>query len=163
MSTEQSRKLPRYEKCFVCGRGNGAGLDVQFWREGDVIRAEWTPQERHRGYLDRVHGGVVASILDEAMGWAPSHQVGRLFYSVEISVRYRRPVEIGRRFRVEGRMLENRRRLVRCEGRLLDEEGNVCASSSGTYVALPGGKTEEVLEYLYVEGDESRPVSIADF
>lgn len=162
MSDETSNKLPRYENCFVCGRNNPAGLDLEFQRRGDLVFAKWIPEEKHLGYRDRVHGGVVAAILDEAMGWAPSHETGRLCYSAEISVRYRKPVPAGSDLRVEARMVENRRRLVRSRGRLVGDDGVVYATATGTYVPLSPDETDSVLGYLYLEGDEERPITTMD-
>ena len=162
MTQENSKKLPRYKSCFVCGRDNLAGLDIQFRRNGDLVFASWSPEEKHRGYSDRVHGGVIASILDEAMGWAPTSELGKLCYSAELSVRFRLPVSVGQELRVEARLVEKRKRLLRTEGRLLDGDGSVHATATGTYLPLPREKMEEVLGYLYVEGDEGRPVTSAD-
>lgn len=163
MDGNSPKRLPRYRECFVCGRNNPYGLDVQFLRAGDRIVADWTPAPEHRGYADRVHGGVAAALMDEAMGWAPTCATRRMCYSAEIRVRYRRSIPTGAPLRVEAWTVETRRRLFRAEGRLLDAEDQVLATASGTYVPLPEEEAREVLAYLYVEGEEERAVTVEDF
>jgi uncharacterized protein (TIGR00369 family) len=156
------KRLPRYKLCFVCGRDNAAGLGIQFFRDGLKIFCDWVPEEKHLGYRDRVHGGVVASILDEAMGWAPTSIFKRLCYSIEISVKYRQPIPSGEEVRVEAEIDENKRRVATARGRILNGRGDVCAEASGVYIPLKPGQTEEILPHLYLEGDE-REVTPEDF
>ena len=155
------KPLPRYQLCFVCGRDNLAGLDIQFYRDGEKVTCAWVPAEKHLGYRDRVHGGVCASLLDEAMGWTPTAKLRRLLYTVEISVKYRRPVPAGQLARVEAELVGEPSRIARAAGRILDAEGRICVEATGSYFPLPGGKTEEVLRHLYLEG-EDREVTLDD-
>ena len=154
--------LPRYKLCFVCGRDNAAGLDIQFFREGSKIFCEWVPEEKHLGYRDRVHGGVVASILDEAMGWAPTYVFKRLCYSIEISIKYRQPIPSREAVRVEAEIAENKGRVATTRGWILNSQGSVCAEASGLYIPLKPGQTEEILPHLYLESEE-REVTPEDF
>jgi uncharacterized protein (TIGR00369 family) len=155
------RPLPRYRLCFVCGRENAAGLDLQFFRSGDRVTCDWVPAEKHLGYRDRVHGGVVASALDEAMAWAPARTYGRLCYSIEIQVKYRRAIPAGQIVRIEAEMVEDRRRVARTAGRIVDARGALCAEATGVYFPLREGLTEEILPHLYLEG-EGRAITVAD-
>ncbi|MBI4603864.1 MAG: PaaI family thioesterase [Planctomycetes bacterium] len=155
------RRIPRYKLCFVCGRDNAAGLDVEFFRDGPKVVCDWIPHEKHLGYRDRVHGGIVATILDEAMSWAPAAELGRMCYSIELSVKYRQPIPSGAAVRVEAEVVELRSRAARTRGRIVDSEGRVRAEATGLYFPLPGGKTEEILPCLYLEGDD-RPVTLED-
>jgi uncharacterized protein (TIGR00369 family) len=148
------KPLPRYRLCFVCGRDNLAGLDIQFYRDGEKVTCAWVPAEKHLGYRDRVHGGVSASLLDEAMGWTPTAKLRRLLYTVEISVKYRRAVPAGQLARVEAELIGEPSRMARAAGRILDAEGRVCVEATGSYFPLPEGKTEEVLRHLYLEGED---------
>lgn len=156
------RKIPRYKLCFVCGRDNPASLDVHFFRDGGRVLCDWNPQEKHLGYRDRVHGGVVATILDEAMSWAPAQEWRRMGYSIELAVKYRQPVPSGRTCRVEAEAVEVKSRFARTTGRILAPDGGVCAEATGVYFPLKAGQTEEILKYLYLEGEEDRPVSLDD-
>src|SRR5947209_5465879 len=57
-----------YQRCYVCGQQNDSGLRTVFRQEGDRIVTTFTGDERHQGYPGVVHGGILASILDETLG-----------------------------------------------------------------------------------------------
>jgi acyl-coenzyme A thioesterase PaaI-like protein len=155
------KRLPRYRLCFVCGRENGAGLNLQFFRDGSRVYCDWVPDDKHLGYRDRLHGGVVAAALDEAMAWAPALELGRLCYSIELCVKYRRAIPSGAPVVVEGLLVENRKRAVRTAGRILALDGAVSAEATGLYYPLRAVETEAILPHLYIEG-EARGVTLAD-
>jgi acyl-coenzyme A thioesterase PaaI-like protein len=64
------RKLPHTHSCFVCGESNPAGLNLRFETDGRVVRARFTPRVEHVGFKQVVHGGIIATVLDEIMVWA---------------------------------------------------------------------------------------------
>ena len=57
-------QLPYTRDCFVCGAHNPHGLRLRFRREGDEVRADFTPQPQHAGFRGIVHGGVLATFFD---------------------------------------------------------------------------------------------------
>ena len=57
-----------HRECFACGIGQGGGLRLHFEVGADgLAHAIWVPEAVFRSYSDRVHGGVVATLLDSAM------------------------------------------------------------------------------------------------
>ena len=82
------------------------------------------------GWSDKAHGGILATLLDELMGWALfEHDCWGV--TAELTVRYLRPADVNRRLRVEGEVVEASRRLFRTRGRILDEDGSVLATAEG--------------------------------
>ena len=63
-------RLRDNQRCYVCGKENPAGLGVDFEinREQRTISAKFTPSDNHQGYEGIVHGGILSTLLDEAMG-----------------------------------------------------------------------------------------------
>ena len=84
--------LPTSSGCFVCGEENPAGLRTRFYVENGAVQASLMPAEHHCGYRNVVHGGVVAAILDECMGWAAARASARMCVTAELNVRYVRNV-----------------------------------------------------------------------
>jgi uncharacterized protein (TIGR00369 family) len=80
--------------CFGCGPDNPRGLRLEFLRDGDVVVCHTSLGREYAGYRDFVHGGVIAAILDEAMGWALLHLRGRYGVTRSLTVDYRRPVRV---------------------------------------------------------------------
>lgn len=81
-------------RCFVCGHENPEGLRLSFSLEGDIVRALFIPQKNHQGYKDIVHGGIISTVLDEAMVKAAIYK-GLSPISAELSVRFKSPLKVG--------------------------------------------------------------------
>jgi uncharacterized protein (TIGR00369 family) len=151
------QRLPNSAGCYVCGGANPRGLGVRFDREGAVVTAQFVPHQDHCGYQDRVHGGVMAALLDEVMGWAPSVIKRRFCVAAEIIIRYLKPLPIGHPVTVRGEMTADRGRVWEARGEIVDEGGTVYARGTGKYRPLSEEQTEAVMEYLAVDG---RPVTL---
>ncbi len=143
--------MPRYRKCFVCGAENPCGLQGRFlWDEEErVVLYKFSPREHHVGWPGRVHGGVIAAALDEAMGWAVYQEAGVWFYTWELRVRYARPVEPGAELWVRARYKGATRAYHEAQAELVDGEGRVYARAWGKYVPIP----EEEFEAMAPEMD----------
>src|SRR5687767_14379073 len=113
-------RLPNSAACFVCGGENPRGLDVRFEVEGPTVLTRFVPHQDHCGYNDRVHGGVMAALLDEVMGWAPSVARRRFCVAAEITIRYLQPLPIGQVVTVRGEMTADRERLYETRGEIVD-------------------------------------------
>jgi len=64
---------PPPRMCYGCGAENEYGLHAEFRREGDRTVCDFTPVDFQQGYPGRMHGGIVSTLIDEAMGWAVYH------------------------------------------------------------------------------------------
>ena len=62
--------LPHSSGCFLCGDENPCGAHTRFFVEGDTVRTRLTLPQHLNGYKLIAHGGVLAGLLDETMGWA---------------------------------------------------------------------------------------------
>jgi acyl-coenzyme A thioesterase PaaI-like protein len=98
-------------RCFGCGVDNAAGLQMRFEPVDGAAVAELVVPERFQSWAGVVHGGVVALMLDEAVGWAAWH-AGHPGVTGKLEVRLRLPLRLGERVRVSGRVEGVRRTLV---------------------------------------------------
>jgi acyl-coenzyme A thioesterase PaaI-like protein len=98
-------------RCFGCGPLNEEGLQMTFLPEGDVSVTEFEVPARYQSWKGVVHGGMVALMLDEAVGWAAWHK-GHPGVTGKLQVRYRLPLKVGERVRLSGRVDNVRRTLV---------------------------------------------------
>lgn len=97
--------------CFVCGPANPVGLQVEYWMDGDVCRASFTPGPDYVGFEEQVHGGIVYSALDDVMAnWL--FLQGARGHTAKCEIRYRKPVAIGTRLNLEGRLVKRKGALV---------------------------------------------------
>ncbi len=148
--------LPTSKPCFVCGEHNPAGLQIRFFVEDDVVKARLNPEEHHCGYPNVVHGGIVAAVLDECMGWAASRSNKRMCFTGEMTVRYLRPVPADRATTACCEVVKPGRRMVTAKGCLVDDDGVEYARSEGRFIPLSIEETLHVDDNLLYQGDEER-------
>ena len=123
-------QLPYTRDCFVCGAHNSHGLHLRFRREGDEVRAEFTPQPQHAGFRGIVHGGILATVLDEAMFWAAASTTKRFCLAAELNVRFVNKVAVGQKLTVVARLRADRGRLWESTAELRDAQGKRCAQAT---------------------------------
>jgi uncharacterized protein (TIGR00369 family) len=96
--------------------------------------AEFEVPERFQSWAGMVHGGVVALMLDEAVGWAAWH-AGHPGVTGRLQVSYRRPLKLGESVRVVGKVERVRRTLVYCNAFIESHvDGGRIADASATLV-----------------------------
>lgn len=139
--------LPRTRSCFVCGQANPIGLNLDFETDGHEVTATFRPRPEHIGFADTVHGGLVSTVLDEAMVWACGVAAHQFAYCAELTVRFRQPVRPGSDLRLSGVLTENRRgRLFLARAELRDTSGQVLATATGKYIPIPLETVEGMLD-----------------
>src|SRR3990170_1683951 len=93
------------QMCFVCGKRNGDGLQLDFELVGEGgIRTEFTPPKRYQGWKDIVHGGIIATILDEVMVNA-AYLRKIVAVSAKLEIKLRMPAAVGERLIFHGQIL----------------------------------------------------------
>jgi len=122
--------------CFVCGVNNASGLHTEFYElEDGTMAALVTVQSHHQSYPGRVHGGVCSALLDETIGRALNvSEPDAWAVTVELSVRFKKPVPYDIPLVVVGRALTNNRRLFTGEGTILLPNGEEAATATGKYM-----------------------------
>jgi len=114
--------------CFGCGPHNGAGLKLSFAWDGDACVTLWTPRPEHQGWADRVHGGLLALVLDEVLSRAALERHGLHWVTAELTTRLKRPAPVGHPLRAQARITAVRPRLIVCEGDIQTKAGLVIAT-----------------------------------
>ena len=115
-------------------------LTLESVEEGRVTFA-MTPGEAHLNPLGTVHGGLLATMLDSAMGCAVQSVLpaGSSYTTLQLDVKYVRSPPLGRgRIVAEGSVVHAGRRTATADGRVLDSEGRLCAHATTTCLILPG-------------------------
>ncbi len=148
--------LPSFPGCFGCGQDNHHGIKMELYIEDGKAKVDLITDERFRGYVDRMHGGVIFSILDEVMGWAPSYAKKQMCVAAEVTIRYLHPLPVGIPITVEGEFAADRKRIWDTKGRVLGNDGTVYARAKGKYLPISMEETLEVDNLMiYPDGMES--------
>lgn len=138
-----------YQRCFVCGRRNPYGMQLQFRLENDTVVSDFQPREEYQGFPGVIHGGIVAAVLDEALNRAAAlgeHPTWTMTGRLE--VRYRRYVPYGPLLRVRASLATQRGRLVQATGvlTLADNENTLLAEAQGSFMALSNDMLNELMK-----------------
>jgi acyl-coenzyme A thioesterase PaaI-like protein len=122
--------------CFGCGQENPIGLRLRFAVVDDAVHAEFTPAPEHQGFQDIVHGGIIATVLDEAMAWATA-AAGLWTMTGEMQTRFRCPLHVGEPARVSARIVAQRGRTISVTAELSRQtDDRKIASAKGTFVEV---------------------------
>ena len=124
----------RYEHCFGCGPANPIGLHLDgFTIHGDQVTAPFTPRAEYAGFEGTLHGGIVATALDEISAWSAMFAHGVLVFTARLDIRYRSQARSDDRFEMRGRVTERRGRRLVIDGQMASD-GAVVAESSGLFI-----------------------------
>ncbi len=97
---------PNSRMCFICGLENPVGLKLRIYEiEPGVIETTYTAPEHFQGFPGVLHGGIVATILDEISGRAHMGPADnpRFMFTAKLEVKYRKNVPIGKPLRIVGK------------------------------------------------------------
>lgn len=123
--------------CFGCSVENERGLGLVFRRGEGLVEAQTTLGHAFAGYDGLVHGGIVSTLLDEAMGWAILELAGRFAVTRSLTVDFRRPVFIGKPLTIQARIAgEETDGALRVEAGVTDGRGRLLASAIGIWVPV---------------------------
>lgn len=124
------------QNCLVCGVDNPLGLKTRFFEtEGGELIAVFTPRQHHQSYPGITHGGISATILDETIGRAIMLTCPNTFgITLELTVRYKKPVPLGEELRAVGRIVSDNGRVFTGNGELYLPDGEIAATATGKYL-----------------------------
>ena len=122
--------------CFGCGQANRTGLRLKFFigDDGRIVSRIKVPR-RFEGPPGYMHGGAIATLMDEAMSKA-NRARGITAMTRQMEVEYLRPVPLGVPLWLEGRLVSIEGRKHRCEAELKTQDGTLLAKAGGVFVAV---------------------------
>lgn len=147
-------------KCLVCGLRNDLGLKASFYElDNDELVAIFKPLEEHQSYPGRLHGGIAAAILDETIGRAILIRDKNAWgVTVELNLKYKKPVPLDEELRVVGRITKDSKRLFEGSGEILLANGDIAVTACGKYMKMPIDKIadfdEEDEEWKVIQSDK---------
>ena len=142
-------KIPR-NYCYGCGADNAEGLQLKFvyHPERHSMMAKLRLRSRYMGPPGHAHGGVIATVLDEAMGKVMKiHDVIALTSRME--VQFLKPVPLNQPLIAEGKPKSHRGRRYWTIAEIRNQQGDVLARSKGLFVQIdPMAKFGKHLERM---------------
>jgi uncharacterized protein (TIGR00369 family) len=128
-----SPQLQDDRRCFACGPDNPHGLHMKFEYGDGFAKCTIEPGEAFAGWSNIMHGGVVATLLDEAMAHA-TLSTGERAVTARLEVRFRKAVPTDEPLTVEGRVTGRRGRVFEVSGVIRGADGTEYAHSHSRFV-----------------------------
>jgi acyl-coenzyme A thioesterase PaaI-like protein len=134
------KKQPNSRMCFICGLENPVGLKLKIYElEPGLIETNYIAPEHYQSYPGILHGGIVATILDEISGRAlmgdPSQP--RFMYTAKLEVKYRKNVPIDKPLRIVGKAGKARGHMAESWAGIYDEAGSLLAECNSLLIDIP--------------------------
>jgi uncharacterized protein (TIGR00369 family) len=134
------RKQANSEDCFICGMENPAGFKLSFHEYPDgTVRSSLKIKTEYQGWPGIVHGGIIASLLDEvtARVFMNDSTGKRLMMTAKLEVRFRKPVYTEKSVQLIGYPVEDKGKIATARGEILDETGNLLAEADSVFIQAP--------------------------
>ena len=141
--------------CFGCSPTNPIGAHMRFFEEnpddlyGDIVSI-WHPTQNHQSWINTLHGGMVATLLDEVCGWVVFKKLKTSGVTAKMELRYKHPVStVNGPLQLKARLKSDNHRVSLVEGELWakpepDADYQICATAECTYFSFPEAKSREM-------------------
>ena len=135
--------------CFFCGSENDEGLQLTFYwdKAKQETSAEYLPAQHLVGQGNILHGGIQMGLLDEIMGWASYTFTQKMAVTSGLSIKFLQLVYIcGEKIDVTCRVISREGAKVNMQATLLNNDGDVCTTATGTFHILPRDKYRVLIQ-----------------
>jgi acyl-coenzyme A thioesterase PaaI-like protein len=145
-------ELPHTAGCLVCGRDNAHGLKLSLYvdQSTGAVNVSFVPRQEHIGFNGIIHGGLIATVVDEAMVWAATWEWRRFCVCGEMLIRFRSTPSVGQTLTVQANATSSRPKLVVTAAEVRGQSGLI-ATAEGKYVPLPSERNEAMMATLLDE------------
>lgn len=147
--------------CFGCSPDNECGVKMEFYEDGDEIVSIWKPQSQYQGWINTLHGGIQALLLDEISGWTVFRKMQTAGVTSKMETRYLKPVMTTSPYIVlKAKIIEVIKNLVIIEANLYNENDELCTKAKCTYYTFSKKVSEKDMHFLTcdVEPDDIIPL-----
>ena len=128
-------KFETYGNCFVCGKNNPNGLQLNFEidKEKQALKTTFIASPTFQGWDGVVHGGMISTLLDEAMAKLV-YELGYQAVTASLEVRFKKPALILEPLTIRGEITEVNRRLIRAKAYVAKEDGTILATGISAFL-----------------------------
>ncbi len=127
--------------CFACGKNNPFGLHLEWFNNYDQnqVEAEFMLDDKYCSYPGTMHGGIIATILDETSGRAIllNNDFNRLMVTLKMEVVYKQNTPTNTKLKAIGRVIKDGGSRAQVEGEILLPDGTVSAKCTSILFKMP--------------------------
>ena len=134
--------------CFGCAPNNEAGIKMEFYEDGDEVVSIWKPRPEYQGWINTLHGGIQAVLMDEICAWVILRKLQTTGVTSKMETRYRKPVSTtDSHIVLRASIKEVKRNIVIIEAKLYNKDGEVCTEAVCTYFTFSHEKSKDEMHF----------------
>ena len=147
--------------CFGCAPENEAGVKMEFYEDGDEVVSVWHPEAKYQGWLNTLHGGIQAVLLDEICAWVIVRKLQTAGVTSKMETRYLKPISTtDDHIVLRSSIREKKRNIILVDAAIYNMQGEVCTKALCTYFTFPEEKARNEMHFCgcEVEDEEVDPL-----
>ena len=131
-------EIENNNRCFVCGKHNPFGLQVtpNIAPDGETVEIVCTPPDHFQGWAKVMHGGMLSTLLDEAITYIGIASFDSPAVTAQLEIRFKSPAPIGKKLIINAKRAKNAKRLIEATANITLEDGTLVADGSGKVVKV---------------------------
>lgn len=130
--------------CFGCAPNNEAGIKMEFYEDGDEVVSIWKPRPEYQGWINTLHGGIQAVLMDEICAWVILRKLQTTGVTSKMETRYRKSVSTTDSHIV---LRASIKEVKRIEAKLYNKDGEVCTEAVCTYFTFSHEKSKDEMHF----------------
>ena len=122
--------------CFACGEKNPVGLHLKFEKFDDKLTAVKILAREYEGYEGAAHGGIVATMLDEAMCAFIKNFYDEQAMTGRLEIRYKHPTPIEQELKISAWQESQRRNIITMRSNVMTVDGVITAEATAKFAVV---------------------------
>lgn len=142
--------------CFGCSPENPLGVKMEFYEDGDEIVSFWKPKPEYQGWLDTLHGGIQAVLLDEICAWVIVRKLQTTGVTSKMETRYRKSISTNDTFlEIRASIQEQKRNIILVKATIYNSAKEICTEAVCTYFTFSKEKSQQEMFFTSCEVEET--------
>ena len=142
--------------CFGCSPENPMGVKMEFYEDGDEIVRFWKPKPEYQGWLDTLHGGIQAVLLDEICAWVIVRKLQTTGVTSKMETRYRKSISTNDTLlEIRASIQEQKRNIILVKGTIYNSAKEICTEAVCTYFTFSKEKSQQEMFFTSCEVEET--------
>ena len=142
--------------CFGCSPENPMGVKMEFYEDGDEIVSFWKPKPEYQGWLDTLHGGIQAVLLDEICAWVIVRKLQTTGVTSKMETRYRKSILTNDTLlEIRASIQEQKRNIILVKATIYNSAKEICTEAVCTYFTFSKEKSQQEMFFISREVEET--------
>lgn len=146
--------------CFGCSPDNPVGLHMEFYEDGDSVVSFWKPSGHYQGWVGTMHGGVIATLVDETCGWVLFRKLQTAGVTTRLDVHYKKSISASETMlTIRAAIKERHHGIVFIHATIENANAELCAEADAVYYAMSQEKSREMgFKHCDVDDEQLLPM-----